>query len=290
MAPNRNLDLRHELTNSSLRKRRSTSEGSAVSKNKVSASIRLARASSIDVPRLAMSRAGQSATKPSSSRSMIAVSRRGCFMIQVLDKNPIPPDQSSRGTFGVLRDANQERMRTILEAAASDTAAKPGSNRRKMGDRYAGCMDTAAIDARGVAPLQPDFDRIAAIQSEDQLGAVPAAFQRMGRPFGETNGAFTGPFRLTSGLDPTVPSRVTVRIVERDAPGRTGTSIFSLPDRDYYFRDDQKSRAIRDAFVTHVSKMPELSGTPSAAAGRLAPAVWWISSIRSTWGRGCTTR
>src|SRR6516225_8127777 len=82
-----------------------------------------------------------------------------------LDKNPIPARSSSWGTFSVLNEANQERMRTILEVAAADKNAASGSNQRKMGDLYASCMDTAGIDARGFAPLEPNFARIAAIQS-----------------------------------------------------------------------------------------------------------------------------
>ena len=128
-----------------------------------------------------------------------------------LDKNPIPADKSSWGTFGVLADANRERIRTILEAAASSTTAKPGTDLRRMGDLYASCLDTAAIDARGLAPLQPDFDRIAAIQSPAELNAVLAGFQRMGRPFGAINGAVVGPFRLTSGQDPKDPNRIVAR-------------------------------------------------------------------------------
>src|SRR5450631_679754 len=58
-----------------------------------------------------------------------------------IDKNPIPGHSSSWGTFTVLRDANRERSRTLLESAASDQSAQPGSNQRKMGDLYASCMD-----------------------------------------------------------------------------------------------------------------------------------------------------
>ena len=70
-----------------------------------------------------------------------------------LDKNPIPADKASWGAGAVLADANRERVRTIVEAAAADTVAAQGSDRRKMGDLYASCMNTAAIDARGLAPL-----------------------------------------------------------------------------------------------------------------------------------------
>jgi hypothetical protein len=70
-----------------------------------------------------------------------------------------------------------------------------------------------------------------------------------------------GPFRVTSGQDPKNPTRVIARIVERDIVGRTGSSIFSLPDRDYYFQEDEKSKQIRAAFLQHSAKLLELTGT-----------------------------
>jgi endothelin-converting enzyme/putative endopeptidase len=183
-----------------------------------------------------------------------------------LDKNPIPAHLSSWGPFSMLNEANQERTRTILEAAASDRSSKRSANQKRMGDLYASCMDTAAVDKRGLAPLEPDLNRIAAIQSVKDLNATLAAFQLSGRPFGETNGAVVGGFRLTTGQDPKNPSRVIVRIVERDAAGRTGTSIFSLPDRDYYVKTDPKSQETRAAFVSHVARMLELAGAGQASA------------------------
>ncbi len=188
-----------------------------------------------------------------------------------LDKNPIPSHLASWGTFAVLGDANQERTKTILDAAVSDRNAKPDV--RKMGDLYASCMDTATIDKRGLTPLQPDFDRIASIRTAKDLDAVIAGFQRTGRPFGAVNGVVVGPFRFTSGQDPKNPSRVIARIVERDAAGRTASSIFSLPDRDYYLKTDAKSREIRDAFLEHVSRMLELAGTARADAQQQAKIV-----------------
>jgi putative endopeptidase len=190
-----------------------------------------------------------------------------------MDKNPIPAHLAAWGPFGVLNEANQEKIRTILDAAAADRSAKQTANQRRMGDLYASCMDTAAIDARGIAPLQPDLDAIAAIGSARDLNATLVSFQLVGRPSGETNGVVVGAFRLTSGQDPKNPSRVIARIVERDAPGRTGTSIFSLPDRDYYFKDDAKSREIRAAFLEHAAQILELAGAAKAEATEQAKAV-----------------
>jgi endothelin-converting enzyme/putative endopeptidase len=184
-----------------------------------------------------------------------------------LDKNPIPGDKASWGTFGVLSDANRERIRTILEAAKDESAAKAGTDRRKMGDFYASCMDTAAIDARGLQPLQPDLDRIAAIQSVKDLNAALEYFQHTPRPGLSTSAAaVVGPFRLTSTQDRKNPDRVIAGI-------GGGAPALSLPDRDYYFRDDEKSRQIRAAFLEHVGATLELAGTPQAAAADEAKVV-----------------
>ena len=190
-----------------------------------------------------------------------------------LDKNPIPSHLASWGTFPVLSEANQERTRTILDAAVSDTSAKPGSNKRKMGDLYASCMNTAAIDQRGIAPLQPDFDRIAAISSTKDLTTALAVFQKSARPFGAVNGVVVGPFRLTSSQDPKDPSRIIARIVERDGAGRTGSAIFSLPDRDYYLKTDPKSLETRAAFTDHVARLLQLAGTPAIDAQTQAKTI-----------------
>jgi predicted metalloendopeptidase len=142
-----------------------------------------------------------------------------------------------------------------------------------MGDLYASCMDTTAIDGRGLAPLQPDLRLIAAVRSSSELAAVLASFQRVGRPFGGNNGVVAGPFRLTSGLDPKNPSQVIARVVERDSAGRVPSSILSLPDRDYYVKNDAKSRELRNAFVQHVARMLELAGTPREVTERQANIV-----------------
>jgi len=188
-----------------------------------------------------------------------------------LDKNPIPADQASWGHPGVLRKANRGRIQSILESAASDTNAKPGTDRRKMGDLYASCTNTALIESRGLSPIQPDFDRIEAIHSIAELGSALAEFQRGPRlHYGPASGAVVGPFLLTAGQDDKNPTRVVAQITERDG---NVSSILSLPDRDYYFREDDKSRQIRAAFLDHVTKMLELSGTLHAAAAEQSKTV-----------------
>src|SRR5580704_10941168 len=70
-----------------------------------------------------------------------------------VDKHPIPADQARWGTLDELTQANRERLKTILDSAASDPTAT--GDRRKVGDLYASCMDTASIEAAGAKPIQP---------------------------------------------------------------------------------------------------------------------------------------
>lgn len=180
-----------------------------------------------------------------------------------LDKNPIPARYSSWGTWSVIAESNRERLRAILEAAADGTSAPPGSNERKIGDYYASCMDTAAIDARGIQPLQPHLDRIAAVHSVKDLAAALTEFQRtvMASAVGPTA---IGPVGLMALPDFKNSKEVIANIT---AGG------LSLPERDYYFKDDAKSREIRGKFLKHVAKMFEIMGEKPETAASDAQAV-----------------
>src|SRR5260370_39422040 len=82
--------------------------------------------------------------------------------------HPIPPDRSSFGSMSMLADENERILHSILDKAA---AGGPGraANAQKIGDYYASCLDTAAIDRKGLKPLQPELDRIAALKNKATL-------------------------------------------------------------------------------------------------------------------------
>ena len=88
-----------------------------------------------------------------------------------MKKNPVPPDQSSWGTYGKLQDDNLAQLRGILEEAAKASYDKPTAA-QKIGDYYASCMDTTAIDKLGAAPLKLELDRIAKMKLVEQLTLV----------------------------------------------------------------------------------------------------------------------
>ena len=94
-------------------------------------------------------------------------------------KNPIQPAYPSWGRFNALQEQNQEVLRKILESAAASKQA-PGSIEQKIGDFYASCMDEKHINAQGLKPLQPEFERITKITTVAQLESEVARLQTEG--------------------------------------------------------------------------------------------------------------
>jgi endothelin-converting enzyme/putative endopeptidase len=168
-----------------------------------------------------------------------------------LAKNPVPADRSSWGRFDELQERNNETLKKILESAAAGN--DPGS--KKIGDYYASCMDEPAINAKGVTPLDPLLKKIAALTSANALAPLVAEFHTVGiTPF----------FSFGTEADFKDAS------VEMAIAGQGG---MGLPDRDYYFRDDARSVALRKQYVEHVGRMAGLLGDSAdrATAAALRP-------------------
>ena len=142
-----------------------------------------------------------------------------------MKSNPIPPEYSTWGTFTQLSDNNLTALRGILETA-SKSAAPAGSDQQKIGDFYASCMDIAAIDAAGLKPIAADLSAIDAVSNRKALDAAIVLLQRQGADV---------LFRFFSGQDYKDSSKV----IAQASQGGLG-----MPDRDYYLRDDDKSKQI----------------------------------------------
>ena len=89
---------------------------------------------------------------------------------------PIPPDKSSYGSFEIVYDYTQEVLHGLLDQVA-EKSGQHTANEQKIGDYYASCMDEDAIDAKGLKPLQPELDRIAALSSKKELTDLLAHYQ-----------------------------------------------------------------------------------------------------------------
>ena len=158
-----------------------------------------------------------------------------------MKSNPIPPEYSTWGSFTVLADKNQQALRQILEAAEK-SGAPAGSNERKVGDFYTSCMDTSAIEAAGAKPVDATLQGVAEIKNTRELQTLAARLQQQGV------GVL---FRFTSNQD----AKDSTQVIATALQGGLG-----LPDRDYYLRDDDKSKKLRDDYTKHVAKMLELLG------------------------------
>ncbi|HVT91282.1 MAG TPA: M13 family metallopeptidase [Bryobacteraceae bacterium] len=173
--------------------------------------------------------------------------------------NPIPADRARWGRFDELAEHNLAILQNILEKAASTSRTRTPVE-QKIGDFYASCMDESQIEKLGVTPLQPEFDRIDAIPGKAQMLDELVRLQRMGAS------VF---FSFSSGQDAKDSTRV---IAQADQGG------MSLPDRDYYTKEDAKSKELRTEFVAHVTRMFQLLGDSPAQAAAHAKAVMDIET------------
>src|SRR6266404_1899781 len=180
-----------------------------------------------------------------------------------MKNNPIPPDQSSWSAYGKLQDENLAQLRTILEEASKGGPQKDAIT-KKIGDYYASCMDEAAIEKLGAAPLAPELKRIADLQSKESLAEYLATSQYPTAIFG--SGSL---FTFRSDQDAKNSSEV---IAEADQGG------LGLPDRDYYLKDDPKSQELRKAYLAHVQKIFELLGDKPEVATAEAATVLRIET------------
>jgi putative endopeptidase len=171
-----------------------------------------------------------------------------------MSRTPIPAAYPRWGSFSELAERNQKHLTEILDGV-KDAKNAPGSLEQKIGDFYASAMDEAKIEADGVAPLKADFERIAAVKDATALQAIFARFQM--------NGVRT-PFFFGAAQDAKNSSEVI---------GQIGQSGLGLPERDFYFKDDAKSKTIREEYVKHVAKTFELLGDDAATAAQNAQTV-----------------
>ena len=175
-------------------------------------------------------------------------------------KNPVPADHPSWGSFTILAERNRETLRRILERAAADKSAAPGSDERKIGDFYASCMDEARIESEGIHPLDDELGRIAKLSSAADLQAEIARLHARG---------IRAVFLFGSQQD----RRDSSEVIAAASQGGLG-----LPDRDYYTKMDDKSVALRKGYAEHVAKMLVLAGEEPAAAEADAKTVLAIET------------
>lgn len=177
-----------------------------------------------------------------------------------LSKNEIPAAFSTWGTTSHVREKNIGVLREILEEAAKNTRASAGSVEQKTGDFFASCMDEPRIEAAGAKPLAAELAVINKIKSVKDLPAVVGRLHELSVANLFSFGA-TQDFKDSSVVN-----------------ARAGQGGLGLPDRDFYFKDDDKSKSIREAYVKHVANMFKLLGDEPAKADAEALVVMKIET------------
>ncbi|MGI4867525.1 MAG: M13 family metallopeptidase [Janthinobacterium lividum] len=172
-----------------------------------------------------------------------------------LRANPVPSYATSWGPRSLLALRTQATLKQILEEAAANRSATPGSNAQKVGDFYGAAMDTAAIEKAGITPLKPELARIAALRTRAELPALIAHEQDLG----------TGAF-FNGGVE--VDEKQTTRYVVGLHQGG-----LTMGDRDYYLKDDARTQKLRAAYQTYVREVFGLLGDSPAVAAKNAATV-----------------
>jgi putative endopeptidase len=163
-----------------------------------------------------------------------------------VERTEMPADLSRYGTFDALRDESQEAVKAIIEESANGDFPK-GTDEQKVGDLYKSFLDWEGRDARGIQPLQPELDRIDAIEDYDQLAVYFASALKRG---------LDAPFAAQQLPDFLDPNYYAILIAH---------SGLGLPEREYYFKDDEKSEELRRAYVAHIETMFDLAGLDAGA-------------------------
>ncbi len=176
-----------------------------------------------------------------------------------LKNTEIPADQRDWISFVEVDERNKVILQDILEKASVDDASRNAIDQR-IGDYYSACMDERFSDAKGLDPLKPEFDRIAGAQDKTALIDVIARIHLIGpKPL----------FNFYSSPDLHNADQVIAYI---DQGGLT------LPDRDYYIKDDARMVEMRKHLVVYATQLFLLSGQTPEQAGNSAQTVLRIET------------
>ncbi|MBW8327309.1 MAG: M13 family metallopeptidase [Prolixibacteraceae bacterium] len=168
---------------------------------------------------------------------------------------PIPDEKSRFGSFDLLADSGELQVQTLITEIASQKQ-DPGTIGQKIADFYNTGMDTAKIERDGLAPVQPILDQIAAIQTKEEVMKVVADLHAQG---------IYPMFSFFADADQKNSERVVAYLYQ----GGLG-----MPDRDYYMKEDERSKEIQAAYQLFLQKMFVLTGADETTAQAHATTVY----------------
>ena len=175
--------------------------------------------------------------------------------------NPIPADKTAWSVYGKLEVDVRRYLWGILEELARASALRT-PDEQKLGDYFAACMDVAAVERAGIAPLSADLARIAALPEKRAIAPL------LGDLHDRAPGA-----DMFFGEDVEQDARDATKVIAAIDAGGLG-----LPDRDYYVKTDAKSVEIRERYLGHIARTLELTGETDSAARADAAVVMRIET------------
>ena len=158
----------------------------------------------------------------------------------------MPSDRTRWGSFDILRAQSETDVRAIVDDLAK-SPSNPGSVEQKIGDFYNAYLDTAAIDAKGLAPAEPSLAAIAAAKSHEDIA----------RLIGLPEMPATSPIGFGFTLDEKNPDRYIIGV---------GHDGLGLGEREYYLKTDAESKALVAKYQAHIGRMLALAGSKTASA------------------------
>ena len=184
---------------------------------------------------------------------------------------PIPNDRSGYGTGAIVAEYTETVLHTMLETAAAG-GAKRTPNEQKIGDFYASCTATDAIDQNGLGPLHAELARIATLNSKDELPELFAHYQLI------NNAAWFSFGEQQDFKD----ARKQIAVVDQGGVG--------LPERDYYFRTGDVAEKTRTQYVQHITNMFKLMGEPETSAASDAQKIMQLETALAKISMDVTSR
>ena len=180
-----------------------------------------------------------------------------------LKNNAIPAKETRWGSFSILHQANTDKLLALLKEVSATSASQPkGSLRQRVGDMYASGMDSLTIEKLSYDPIKPDLQRIDGIT--DLNGVIAEMVY-------ERTHAEAGPlFGFGVGQDDKHPDRYIVSF------NQGGTS---LPDRDYYLKNNDRNKAIQTAYKNYIVSLFTLTGTGQDDAAKNAATIFGLETI-----------
>lgn len=177
-----------------------------------------------------------------------------------LENNPIPEEYSRYGSFEQLAEQNEDKLFDLLQTIRNDQSAAQGSNRQKVRDFFNSAMDTVTQTEHGVNAIAFLLDDIENIDDKNELPQLLARLHLQG-------------FGPVFGLRAAQDRKNTEEIIANIYQGGLGMS-----DRDYYLKDDARSKEIKENYEIFVENIFKLAGQDEEAAASAREVIMEIET------------